>query len=79
MKYSGQTLPTLAACNPKITQFLPIFNPVIKNVRERVFAIHEYFNKQIEESLYNEITFADSFVKSFLEEIKLRNGEDRFK
>lgn len=77
MSYTGQTLPMLAMCNPQLLKWVPLFNFVVQNVRRKVFAIHAYFGKQIKELGFDE--FADhSFVKNFLLEMKLREGEDRF-
>jgi hypothetical protein len=80
MSYTGNTFPMLAMCNPQLLKWTPLFNSVVRNVRRKIFAIHGYFVKQIEELGFDEFTkFSErSFVRNFMQESKLRGSEDRF-
>lgn len=86
MAYSGEPLPSLVRCCPKIFGPLPYFRDAVKEIRLRIEAMHTYFEKQIKgladgqlDLAKNEEEFADvSYVSSFLKESEKRDGAESF-
>jgi hypothetical protein len=86
MAYSGEPLPSLVRCCPKIFGPLPYFRDAVKEIRLRIDAMHAYFERQIKglgdgqlDLAKDEQEFADaSYVSGFLKESEKRNGAENF-
>lgn len=86
MSYSGELLPTLVRCCPQLGYF-PFFREAVQQIRKRIFAMHHYFEDQVEglknkklDFEGNEQAFGEhSYVRNFLLEMQVREGKDKFK
>ncbi|KAI6190898.1 CYtochrome P450 family [Aphelenchoides bicaudatus] len=83
MAYSGEPLPSIVRCCPKVFAPLPYFRNVVKEIRTKIEAMHSYFEKQIKglgdgKLTENEEITDECYVSSFLKESENREGRDNF-
>lgn len=80
MSYSGELVPSLLMTNSSVLSWLPVFSTAFHKIRSQIFAIHGYFERQLQELEEKEgDSFDDSsFVRRFLRESSEREGRDRF-